>query len=141
MSPDDRYDTAILSLLQDVLFEWCRAHPDGAPAFTATVVPIITTYNYEAVGHTLHPCVARLLDEFGGREDVLQAVEGNIHTYFGWGSPTGYFALYEAPLSKLPDEHPSARVRRWTRATLREIAAVSEGIRSEEDEWEARHEV
>ena len=141
MSSDDRHNAAILSLPEDVLFEWCRAHPDGAPAFTATVVPILTTYNREAVGHTLHPCMARLLDEFGDREDVLQAVGGNIHSYFGWGSPTGYFALYEAPLSKLRDEHPSARVRRWARATLREIAAVSEGIRSEEDEWEARHEV
>ena len=141
MSSDHRHDAAILSLPEDVLFEWCRAHPDGALAFTATVVPILTTYNREAVGHTLHPCMARLLDEFGDREDVLQAVGGNIHSYLGWGSPTGYFALYEAPLSKLRDEHPSARVRRWARATLREIAAVSEGIRSQEDEWEARHDV
>ena len=139
MSSDDRHDAAILSLPEDVLFEWCRAHPAVAPAFTATVVPVLTTYNREAVGHTLHPRMARLLDEFGDREDLLQAVGGNIHSYFGWSSPTGYFALYEAPLSKLRDEHSSARVRRWARATLREIAAVSEGIRSEEDEWEARH--
>ena len=141
MSSDDRHDAAILSLPEDVLFEWCRAHPDSAPTFTATVVPVLTTYNREAVGHTLHPRMARLLDEFGDRADVLQAVGSNIHSYFSWGSPTGYFALYEAPLSRLRDEHPSARVRRWAKSTLREIAAVSEGIRSEEDEWEARHDV
>ena len=141
MSSDDRHDAAILSLPEDVLFEWCRAHPDSAPAFTATVVPVLTTYNREAVGHTLHPRMARLLGEFGDRADVLQAVGSNIHSYFSWGSPTGYFALYEAPLSRLRDEHPSARVRRWAKSTLREIAAMSEGIRSEEDEWQARHDV
>ena len=139
LSFDDRHDAAILSLPEDVLFEWCRAHPDGAPAFTATVVPVLTTYNRDAQEHSLHPRMARLLEEFGDREDVLQAVRGNIHSYCGWGSPTGYFALYEAPLSMLRDEHPSAKVRRWAKATLRDLAATSEGIRTEEEEWEARH--
>ena len=140
MSSNDRHDAAILSLPEDVLFEWCRAHPDGAPAFTATVVPVLTTYNRNDVGHALHPCMTRLLDEFGDREDVLHAVGGNIHSYFCWGSPADYFALYEGPLTRLRDEHPKARVRRWASATLREIADATEGIRSQEDEWEARHE-
>ena len=139
LSSDERHDAAILSLPEDVLFEWCRAHPDGAPAFTATVVPVLTSYNRDAQEHSLHPCVVRLLEEFGDREDVLQAVGSNIHSYFGWGSPTEYFALYEAPLSMLRDEHPSARVRRWAKATVRALAAASEGIRTEEDEWAARH--
>ena len=141
LSSDERQDAAILSLPEDVLFEWCRAHPDGAPAFTATAVPVLTTYKRDAHEHFLHPCMARLLEEFGDREDVLQAVGSNIHSYFGWGSPTGYFALYEAPLSMLRDEHSSARVRRWAKATLRELSAASEGIRTEEDEWAARHDV
>ena len=141
MSSDDRHDAAILSLPEDVLFEWCRAHPDSAPAFVATVVPVLTTYNRDAQERALHPCTARLIDEFGDREDVLQAITGNIHSFSVWGSPTGYFALYEAPLSWLRDEHASAKVRRWARATLRDIAAVSEGMRNEEDEWEARHDV
>ena len=139
LSSDERHDAAILSLPEDVLFEWCRAHPDGAPAFTATVVPVLTTYDRDAQEHSLHPCMARLLEEFGDREDVLHAIGSNIHSYCGWGSPTGYFALYEGPLSMLRDEHPSARVRRWAKATLRGLAAESEGIRAEEDEWAARH--
>ena len=140
MSSDDRHDAAILSLPEDVLFEWCRAHPDGAPAFTATVVPVLTTYDRGTEVHVLHPCMARLLDEFGDRKDVLQAVGRNIRSYFGWGSPADYFALYEAPLTRLRDEHAIARVRRWARTTLREIADATDGIRSDEDEWEARHE-
>lgn len=139
LSSEERHDAPILCLPEDVLFEWCRAHPDGAPVFTATVVPVITTYDRDAQEHLLHPRMARLLDEFGDREEVLHAVGSNIRSYFGWGSPTGYFALYKVPLSVLRDEHPSARVRRWARAILRELAAASEGIRAEEDEWEARH--
>ena len=141
LSSDERHDAPILALPEDVLFEWCRANPDRAPAFTAMVVPILTSYDRGAPGTSLNPCMARLLDEFGDREDVLDAVGGNIHSYFGWGSPTEYFVLYETPLSRLRSEHPSARVRRWAKGMLREIAAVNEGIGGEEDEWHARHEV
>ena len=136
---DERHDAAILNLPEDVLFEWCRAHPDRAPAFTATVVPVLTTYNQSTQEHFLHPCMARLLEEFGDSEDVLRAIKCNINSYFGWGSPTGYYALYQAPLSTLRDQHPSAKVRRWAKATLRELAAMSEGIRTKENEWAVRH--
>ncbi|MXX07027.1 MAG: hypothetical protein F4Z71_09725 [Gammaproteobacteria bacterium] len=140
-SVDQRQDAAILSLPEDVLFEWCRAHPDSAPAFAATVVPILSSYEREAEEHTLNSCMARLIDEYSDQEDVLQAIGGNIISYFGWGSPTEYYALYEQPLSILRDEHPAAKVRRWAGSTLREIDAVSERFRSEDDEWSARNEV
>ena len=136
----ERDNPAILTLPEDVLFAWCRANPDGAPALTATLLPVLETYNCDAQGQSLHPWMARLLDEFGDREDVLRAVGSNIHSYAGWGPPTGYYALHEAPLANLRDEHSSARVRRWARATLREIATESEGFRRRDDEWKARHE-
>ena len=141
LSFSERHNPAILSLPEDVLFAWCRANPDSAPALTATLLPVLTTYTRDAQGQSLHPWISRLLDEFEDRDDVLRAVGGNIHSFAGWGSPTGYFALHEAPLSRLRDEHSSARVRRWARATLREIATQSEGFRRQDEEWEARHEV
>ena len=141
VAPDKRDDAAILALPEDVMFEWCRAHPDSAPAFTATVLPVLTTYDRGAVEHALHPRMARLLEEFGDRDDVLRAISGNIHSYTVWGSPTAYFALYQATLSRLRDEHMSAKVRRWARETLRGIDDVCKGIRNEEEEREARHDV
>ena len=131
-----RHDALILSLPEDVLFEWCRTHPNSAPAFTATVVPILTTDNREVAESTFHPYMVRLLDESGNQEDVLQAIGTNIRSYFLPGSPTSYSTLYEAPLSKLRDEHPSAKVRCWAKATLRGIAAESKRIRNLEDERE-----
>ena len=60
--------------------------------------------------------MVRLLEEFGDSEDVLDAVGASIRSYFGWGSPAEYYALHEALLSRLRDDHPSERVRRWSRA-------------------------
>ena len=110
-------EPAILSLPEDTLFAWCHAHPDQAPAFVATVVPVITNHSAAAADSSLHPVMARLIDEFGERQDVQQAVGSNIFT-FGWsGSPTTYFALYEKPLITLL-QHPKPRVRRWQRPRL-----------------------
>ena len=140
ISSEERHNAPMLSLPEDVLFEWCRANPDRAPAFTATAVPVLSNYDREADAHLLHPRMARLLEEFGDHEDVLDAVGGNIRSYFGWGSPADYYMLYKTPLSKLRDEHPSARVRRWAKVTLREIDDLSDGVRADDDEWHARHE-
>ena len=141
ISSEERHHAPILSLPEDVLFEWCRANPERAPAFAATAVPVLSNYDREADDHALHPRMARLLVEFGDSEDLLDAVGGNIRSYIGWGSPTDYYVLYKAPLSKLRDGHPSARVRRWAKGMLRELDDVSDGIRGEDDEWHARHEV
>ena len=140
-SVDQRQDAAILSLPVDVLFEWCRAHPDSAPVFAATVVPVLSSYEREAEEHTLNPCMARLVDEFGDQEGVLQAIGGNILSYFGWGTPAEYYSLHELPLSRLCDKHPSVRVRSWAKTTLRDIAAVGERYHREDEEWDAHHDV
>ena len=43
--------------------------------------------------------MAWLLDEFGDRDNVRQAIERNIHT-FGWsGSMTTYYEHYRQPLT------------------------------------------
>ena len=45
--------------------------------------------------------MARLIDEFGERNDVQRAIERNIHS-FGWrGSATSYYATYEDPIRLL----------------------------------------
>ena len=131
---------ALLELPEDTLFAWCHAHPDAAPAFVARVAPALTTYSHETSGRSLHPLLLRLLDEFGDRDDVLDAMVVRMHT-FGWsGSLTSYFALYEQPLRALL-EHPKARVRRWARRTLRGLSESIKAARNQDDEWDAQWEV
>ena len=130
----------ILSLPEDVLFAWCHAYPDRVPAFAAAIVPVLTTHRVDTLDRSLHPVTVRLLDEFGDREDVLEAIGRNVHT-FGWtGSITTYFALYEEPLSTLCD-HPRHQVRRWASAMHRHLRARIESARIEDEERDAQWEI
>ena len=129
----------ILSLPEDALFAWCRAHPGSAPAFVARVVPILTTYRNDASERSLHPVMRRLIDEFGDRDNVLQAVSLNMGS-FGWsGSVTNYFALYQEPLRTLYD-HPKWQVRRWAKTMLRHLDTRIENARNEDEERDAEWE-
>ena len=126
----------ILSLPEDTLFAWCHAHPDRAPAFAARIVPVLTSHGVDAPKLSLHAVAARLLDEFGERDDVRRAIESNIHT-FGWsGSLTTYFAPYKEPFSKLL-QHPKLKVRSWARTVLRQLDNSVERARDEDEETEA----
>ena len=130
----------ILSLPEDTLFAWCHAHPDRAPAFAARIVPVLTRHGVAAPKLSLHAVAARLLDEFGERDDVRRAIESNIHT-FGWsGSLTTYFAPYKEPFSKLL-LHPKLKVRSWARTVLRQLDNSVERARDEDEETEARGEL
>ena len=89
----DRSDPAILSLPEDVLFAWCHANPGQAPVFAGEALPFLTSLDSEDPERCLHPAMTRLIDEFGHRDDVWQAISTNINT-FGWiGSTTAYFEL------------------------------------------------
>ena len=73
----------ILNLPEDVLFAWCHANPDHGPAFAGAVLPVLTTRDPQAIEREFHPSIARLIDEFGERNDVQRQIEANIHS-FGW---------------------------------------------------------
>ena len=138
--PDDgESNPIILSLPEDALFAWCHAHPDRAPAFAAGIIPVLASSELEASERSLHPVMIRLLDEFGDRESVLQAVLDNIRTPSRPGSLASRFALYKEPLTTLRS-HPKPKVRRWARATLRGLAAMIENVHDEEEERGARWE-
>ena len=136
---DGESNPIILSLPEDTLFAWCHAHPDRAPAFAAGVVPVLMGSELEASERSLHPVMIRLLDEFGDREGVLEAVLDNMHTFTWSGSLASHFALYEEPPRTLRD-HPKPKVRRWATATLRGLATTIENAHDEEEERKARRE-
>lgn len=128
---------AIINVPEDVLFGWAFANPDAGPAFLARVLPILTTKKVDAGECAFHPLTLRLLNEFGGRDDVRRGLVQNMHT-FGWsGSVTAYFALYEQPLRSLL-EHSIGAVRRWARITLAQLREQIESAKMEDDEREAQ---
>ena len=112
----------ILDLPVDTLFAWCHAHPDGAPAFLAQCVPILSKKDDTTDIDRLHPIMSRLLDEFGERGDVQQAIESNLHTY-GWsGSSATHYSRYREPLERLCS-HRNSRVRQWAEKMGREVGS------------------
>ena len=126
----------ILRLPPNLLFAWCHAHPDVAPAFVAGLLPILTNRDAENGSPSLHPLVIRLLHEFGDRTDVMRALTRNMYT-FGWrGSRTAYFALYDQPLSAL-ESHSRAEVRKWTKRTRDQLRRDIDETRTEEEERDA----
>lgn len=130
----------ILRLPPNLLFAWCHAHPDAAPAFVAGLLPILARSGNENDSASLHPHVIRLLDEFGDRDDVMRALTRNMYT-FGWkGSRTAYFALYDQPLSAL-ETHPRAEVRKWTKKTRAQLRRDIDETRTEEEERDAKWEM
>jgi len=132
----DTKNPPLLCLPEEVLFAWCHAHPDAAPAFAARIVPVLTNRNPNDPGRTLHPIMSRLLDEFGNRVDVLSAVSRNMYS-FGWsGSLATYFALYDVPLSHLETHHIGS-VRRWAKKTRLQLRLAAEDARNDDDERDA----
>ena len=140
LSFDDEANPAILRLPEEVLFAWCHAHPDTAPAFAAAVLPVLALQPTQSPQHGLHPATARLLDSFGDRQPVLDALARNICT-FGWtGSVVPYFARYEEPLQALFDHH-QVKVRLWARRMLNQVRSEMDRYRKADDEFEAEGEM
>jgi hypothetical protein len=119
-----------------MLFAWAQAHPDVAPAFLAAVFPVLVSRNPRAGNNAFHPMTRRLIDEFGGREDVLRAITRNMHS-FGWtGSRQPYYAMYLEPFGELVNR-PIGAVRRWAARTIAQLESAMSAARDEEEEQNA----
>lgn len=139
MSFSDEPDSAILNLPEDVLFAWCHANPEKAPAFAARNLPFLTTLDRNADARKIHPQMLRLIDEFGHREDVREEIAANIHT-FGWsGSTTEYYEMFYEPLAELAN-HENRDIRRWATQVSNQLKDASERAKNEDEEREARSE-
>ena len=131
----------ILNLPEATLFEWCREHPERAPAFAANVLPVLDAGRSDDSGPTLHPVLSRLLDEFGEREDVQSEIASNIRECIWSGPQTDYYSLFQELLEPLRRAHPKKPVRRWAREMLRFLREQAEAARRKDEEREARREV
>ena len=116
----------ILHLSENTLFGWCHANPEVGPTFVAEAVPLlasVTNNEEEASSEEFHPLIKRLIDEFGDRRDVLDALESHMDASRGAVpivSARDRFASYRQPLKSI-ENHERATVRRWAGKMLRKI--------------------
>lgn len=116
----------VLNLPENTLFGWCHANPEVGPAFVAESVPLlasVTNNEEETSSQEFHPLIKRLIDEFGDRLDVLDALESHMDASRGAVpivSARDRFASYRQPLKSI-ENHERATVRRWAGKMLRKI--------------------
>ena len=128
----------ILSLPEATLFSWCHAHPNEAPAFAASVVPVLAAgKNTE---NQLHPLLCRIIDEFGERSNVLNGIKHNIDKSSWTGSLTRYYNQHIKLLSTLTG-HQIPAVRHWAKRLTRQFQARIEQAREQDAEEDAEWEI
>ncbi len=133
---DDEKQSLIAQLPADMLFAWCHAHPEVAPAFLAGIISVLKRDNSNGAPPQLDPLARRLLDEFGDREDVLAALNSNMYT-FGWSGSVGdYYQQYIEPMRSLAS-HPIGAVRRWSNRVLVAMQREIDLARDENEERKA----
>ena len=115
----------ILSLPENMLFGWCYSSSEIGPAFVAETFPLLKECDRETASEEFHPVIMRLLDEFGKREEVLDALAANMRAFSGWGSEAERLVRYMEPLRSIED-HEKRAVRRWAGKMLKEIDEVCE---------------
>ena len=124
----------ILHLSENTLFGWCHANPEVGPAFVAEAVPLLASVKNneeEAPFEEFHPLIKRLIDEFGDRQDVLDALESHMDASKG-AVPTvsaqDRFASYRRPLGSI-ENHAKGTVHRWAGKMLRKITDEIETLK------------
>ena len=123
----------VLHLSENTLFGWCHANPEVGPAFVAEAVPLLASspHNEEgASSEEFHPLIKRLIDEFGDRQNVLDALESHMDASRGAVpvvSARDRYAGYRRPLGSI-ENHEKGTVRRWAGKMLRKIADETETL-------------
>ena len=77
--------------------------------------------------------MSRLIDDFGGRADVQEAFERNLHTTGVVSSLADHYASHEAALESLRG-HGTPEVRDWARRLSRELRQLVDHRRTDEEE-------
>ena len=127
----------ITQLPAETLMAWCRANPDGAPAFAAATLPVLATAGSEIAKPEFHPTLAGVIEEFGDREEVLEAVGDNMRTFTWSRSEESRLRRYRPPLESLRN-HRIPAVSRWAESELRYFDERIQQAQSWIEEQEAK---
>lgn len=127
----------ILQLPEDTLFAWCHAHPERAPAFAARTIPFLASNEGGTDSLSVHPVMLRLIEEFGDREDVTEAIIGTLLTKSRFVPEEGWWTTYHRLATKLSG-HSNPKVRQWAKVTLRKLGRLIQHARVRDAEMEAR---
>lgn len=126
----EKVEGPLFKLGAAVVLAACKAYPKNFARVVAEMAPLLVTTdgqkNWTELG-------AALLNEFGSRKDILDALSVNMGTG-GWSGPTSaHLRSFVRPLEELK-EHPLRQVRSWARDRLKSLnAQIERELRDEEE--------
>lgn len=119
-------DTILMHGDLEVIFEWCRENTEIAPARLAYMIPLYA--NGE-----MHSLTIRLLDEFGDKENLLDVLSAQIHSYSFVGSVIPLLQSRKDALQSLLS-HSKKEVVIWAEKNIREFETEIERTNQREAE-------
>jgi hypothetical protein len=109
----------------------CKSHPKTFAVMVAEMAPLFSTAGGRKHWTELGKA---LLDEFGTRKDILNALSINISAGGWWGPASAHLRTFVPPLDELKN-HSSRQVRSWAREKLKQLnAQIERAVRDEEEE-------
>lgn len=134
ISFDNKEDSILADLPENVFREWCESDPENVPEFVARSTDVFVEINdtIEISKNTQY-----LLDEFGNNMSMLNALSANMYS-FGWsGSVVPIYTKMLAAIEPLL-QHQCLNVQKWAEDNVEELeeridAAIQ---RDQELTWE-----
>lgn len=118
------------------LQELCFSYPDVAPLRLAAMVPC---FDNDADDH-FSEWFVWLLDNFGDKNDVLDALHANLGSYYWTGSTIPYYKRNISAFEKLLD-HKLPEVKDWAERCLKDENTLLKAEISNEDFMRIRHDM
>ncbi len=115
---------------EDLLWRWCQANPDRAPAILATILPPLMSMG----GNTeMNSLVMKIIATYCDQKGVLSALSANLGTYSTWGSAIPHFNELRSALLPLT-KHGKVQIRNWARSYVSYLERQIEHEKTQEAE-------
>lgn len=126
----------------DSLLAFAQRYPDDVPWFLAQygelfwggVQPLAAARLPESP-MCVTPLLRGLLDEFGGRDDVLQNIDANLHSFMTVGSRAPYYAKRIELVDQIPD-FGRPRLLAWKQQLRDDLERQEQRAKREDEEFQ-----
>lgn len=116
----------------DFIMRWCRDNPDVGPPFVLRNAPLLDSGS----PRKWSGIICAVLDEFGDRDGVLDALGVAMGSFSWTGSLVPYYERYVEPLRMLQERHSKVEVRAWAKAQLGRVQKAIEHEQKRDEERE-----
>lgn len=131
-SAEDSNKSILSELPPEFLIEWCKENSEKAPTLIAKIMPIFTRNENS---WSLHPLAKLVIDNYGGRSEVLLEIDRNLSLFSWSGSAIPYYEKQINLMSQLLN-HRIPNVQKWAENNIKHLNKKIESLKKKEEEHE-----